>query len=138
PWCYPDSTVTYSGIDHADFPVGGAPCPHPWRWRLLFAGRLDARKGPETAIRALGYLPDEATLELSSPVDDMYRLALERIATELGLGHRQKFMTVTRQQLRSRYVDADVCLFPTEWDEPFGLVPVEAMACGTLVVATGR
>src|SRR5690606_10838090 len=32
---------------------------------------------------------------------------------------------------------ADVCVFPSEWEEPFGLVPLEAMACDTPVVASG-
>jgi glycosyltransferase involved in cell wall biosynthesis len=39
--------------------------------------------------------------------------------------------------LHERYGDADVCVFPSEWAEPFGIVPLEAMASGTPVVATG-
>ena len=36
------------------------------------------------------------------------------------------------------YADADAVLFPVRWKEPFGLVPLEAMAVGTPVVASGR
>ena len=43
----------------------------------------------------------------------------------------------TRGELAGRYRDADAVVFPSEWEEPFGLVPLEAMACGTPVVATG-
>jgi glycosyltransferase involved in cell wall biosynthesis len=39
--------------------------------------------------------------------------------------------------LAALYRDADAVLFPVRWQEPFGLVPLEAMACGTPVVATG-
>jgi glycosyltransferase involved in cell wall biosynthesis len=39
--------------------------------------------------------------------------------------------------VRSRYLAADVALFPSEWAEPFGLVGLEAMACATPLVATG-
>jgi glycosyltransferase involved in cell wall biosynthesis len=46
-------------------------------------------------------------------------------------------MASSRQQLRDHYCGADVVVFPSEWPEPFGLVPLEAMACGTPVVATG-
>ena len=42
-----------------------------------------------------------------------------------------------RAELRGRYAAADVVAFPSRWREPFGLVPVEAMACDTPVVATG-
>jgi glycosyltransferase involved in cell wall biosynthesis len=47
------------------------------------------------------------------------------------------YSVLDRGELRDRYTSADVLVFPTEWDEPFGLVPVEAMACGVPVVATG-
>jgi glycosyltransferase involved in cell wall biosynthesis len=137
PWLYPDSTVTYNGIDHAEFPVVDRPPDHPWRWRLVNAGRLDPRKGLDTAVRALAYLPSEATLEVLPSVDDPYRAKLQQVADQAGVGDRLRFRIITRSQLRSAYSEADVCVFPTEWDEPFGLVPLEAMACGTPVVATG-
>src|SRR6185436_10580247 len=42
-----------------------------------------------------------------------------------------------RAQLRERYAAADVLLFPVRWKEPWGLVPLESMAVGTPVIATG-
>jgi glycosyltransferase involved in cell wall biosynthesis len=59
------------------------------------------------------------------------------IATELGVAHRVEFRERARDELRQEYLDADVLLFPPTWEEPFGLAPVEAMACGVPVVATG-
>jgi glycosyltransferase involved in cell wall biosynthesis len=137
PWFYPDSTVTYSGIDHADFPVVAKGPDHAWHWKLMTAGRLDPRKGMETAIRALVLLPREARLELVVPVDDPYGSVLKGLIAELGVGDRVVFSTVPRPQMAGRYAEADVCLFPIEWEEPFGLVPLEAMAGGIPVVATG-
>jgi glycosyltransferase involved in cell wall biosynthesis len=54
----------------------------------------------------------------------------------LELGERVRFANADRSELQTLYAAADVFVFPSEWDEPFGLVPVEAMACGTPVVAT--
>ena len=48
-----------------------------------------------------------------------------------------RFSESPRFELKQRFETADVVVFPTIWEEPFGLVPVEAMACGTPVVATG-
>jgi glycosyltransferase involved in cell wall biosynthesis len=137
PWMFPEATVTFSGIDHADFPVKSEVPERPWGWRIMTAGRLDPRKGMETAIRALPLLPQEAQLALVVPVDDPYRKVLTDLSVNLGVNHRIAFDTVPRAKMRARYADADVCLFPIEWDEPFGLVPVEAMASGTPVIATG-
>lgn len=46
--------------------------------------------------------------------------------------------TLPRSLLRERYAHADAVVFPSRWDEPFGLVPLEAMTQGTPVVATRR
>ncbi|MGH2785978.1 MAG: glycosyltransferase family 4 protein [Actinomycetota bacterium] len=129
--------VTYSGFDATDFPIPDEPPPErPWRWRLLHVGRLDERKGVHIAIRALAHLPASATLDIVGRGDERYAASLRALVAELGLGDRVRFSVSDRVALRSRYHDADACVFPSVWEEPFGLVPLEAMACGTPVVAT--
>ena len=137
PWLCPRSTVAYSGIDRSDFPPLDAVGDRSWRWRLLYTGRFDARKGIATLLQALAHLPPEATLECygRGGADEQARLA--KLAADLGVTERVTFGSLDRNELATRYVDADVFVFPSEWQEPFGLVPIEAMACGTPVVATG-
>jgi glycosyltransferase involved in cell wall biosynthesis len=135
-WMPARAGVTHHGIDRAIFrpPDDG---DRPWRWRLLVAGRLDDRKGVHVAVEALAHLPPEATLTIIGRGDERYRTRLDRLAADLGVSERVRFDVATRTELSSRYGDADVLLFPVLWDEPFGLVPIEAMACGTPVIATG-
>jgi glycogen(starch) synthase len=135
-WHFPDSTVVFSGIDRALFPRP-RQTSRPWQWRLLYAGRLDPRKGVETLLRAMTLLPAEATLTILSQGEAGYRERLQGLASELGLGERVAFDRVDREAMAQRYGEADVVVFPSEWEEPFGLVPLEAMACATPVVATG-
>jgi glycogen synthase len=100
--------------------------PRPWRGSLLHVGRLDARKGVRTAVAALDHLPG-ATLTLAGEGPERRPHPRARYAGNLG-----------RPALRAAYADADAVLFPVEWDEPWGLVPLEAMGMGRPVVATGR
>jgi glycosyltransferase involved in cell wall biosynthesis len=131
--------VVYSGIDSADFPQ--APlverAARPWRWRLLSVGRIDPRKGVDTVIRSLPHLPEEATLSVLGRGDPRHIGELHQLVDELGLTDRVRFDVIERHELRRRYEEADALIFPPTWSEPFGLIPVEAMACGTPVVATG-
>jgi glycosyltransferase involved in cell wall biosynthesis len=69
--------------------------------------------------------------------DDAYRADLTRLAEKLGLRDRVRFETHSRNELPGVYASADAVLFPVNWDEPFGLVPLEAMAIGRPVVASG-
>lgn len=134
PFSTPDSAIVYCGIDGRLFtPPGGRPA---WGGHLLYVGRYDPRKGIETAIRAMALLP-AATLEVQGTGDPGERDRLEALARDLGVGDRMTFGAVSRTGLPERYRAADAVVFPSEWQEPFGLVPLEAMACGTPVVATG-
>lgn len=140
PWAFPCSDVVYSGIDPADFPLVAHPDrvrSGPWDWRLLYVGRLDPRKGIETLLRAMALLPDRATLAVVGRGPEDYARRLRELAHELGISARVRFGSGDRTQLRRFYEESDLFVFPSEWDEPFGLVPVEAMACGVPVVATG-
>lgn len=133
-WTPAHETVTYSGIDPIDFPVAAAP-DRPWRWRMLGVGRVEPRKGFAAAVEALAQLPGEAMLRIVGPDDGEHRGELLRLASRLGVDDRVSFAAVPRAELRQVYASADALLFTSAWEEPFGLVPVEAMACGTPVVA---
>jgi len=138
-WTFGETAVVYSGIAGAEFAPapGPAATPRSWRWRLLHVGRVDRRKGISTAVEALAQLPPEASLTVLGRGDAGHQVELVRLAAELGLGERVRFDAVARHELATQYRHADVLVFPTAWDEPFGLVPLEAMACGTPVAATG-
>lgn len=134
-WRPRTASVVYTGIDPRDFPLA-PPAERPWRWRLLYVGRIDVRKGIHVAIEALTRLPPEATLEIVGRGDPQYLAHLHGQAHRLGLGDRVRFSESPRETLKDRYGAVDVLVFPSIWEEPFGLVPVEAMACRTPVVAT--
>ena len=110
----------------------------PWRWELLYCGRIDPRKGIDLAIEALASLPPQARLRVVGTGDEQELARLERLVADRGLAERVSFEHHPRDALPGIYAGADALLFPVRWLEPFGLVPLEAMACGTPVVATGR
>jgi glycosyltransferase involved in cell wall biosynthesis len=135
-WRLPNAEVAHPGIDHALFDRPRAP-RRDWGGRLLYCGRIDERKGIDLAIEALPMLPD-ATLRVVGGGDEQHLAELTAQAESLGVAPRVKFERVPRDQLLATYADADVTLFPVRWEEPFGLVPIESMAAGTPVVASGR
>jgi len=135
-WRFRDVAVIRMGIETRDFPLAD-PHPERWDWRLLFVGRVVPNKGIATAIRALALLPDEARLDVDGYGAPELIEELTTLAHDLGVSERVRFMRSPRAELADRYRDADVVVFPSEWPEPFGLVPLEAMARGTPVVATG-
>lgn len=131
----PDARVAHAGVDEELFRA--AP-EHPWRWRLLYCGRIDPRKGIDLAIATLPLLPAEATLSVVGDGDRKHRDELERLASELGVGDRVRFARVGRDRVPEVFAEHDALLFPVRWEEPWGLVPLEAMAVGLPVVASGR
>jgi D-inositol-3-phosphate glycosyltransferase len=111
---------------------------------VLYVGRFDPRKGIETLVRACAQLkasPANVRLVIvggSDPTqpDGDERLRIERIVQELGLSNRTTFAgRVGHDRLPLYYTAADVCVIPSHY-EPFGLVAIESMACGTPVVAS--
>jgi D-inositol-3-phosphate glycosyltransferase len=119
---------------------------------VLYVGRFDKRKGIETLIRATGEL--RAQLEQGEEIDPQHlkllvvggsdpneadgaeRQRIEEIVTELDLTANTEFVgMVGHDRLALYYTAADVCVIPSHY-EPFGLVAIEAMACGTPVVAS--
>src|SRR5205807_3164325 len=111
---------------------------------LLFVGRLERLKGVEVAIRALALLSDRAHDDLrllilgedSTDGDESEKERLKAVASAVGVRERVDFLgSVAHHELPFFYSAADVCLMPS-YSESFGLVGLEAQACGSPVVAS--
>jgi D-inositol-3-phosphate glycosyltransferase len=108
---------------------------------LLFVGRIQALKGADLAVETLAELstPRASLLIVGGPSgpDGEAELArLRRLVDELSLGARVRFVAPQpHDRLAAYYRAADVCVVPSR-SESFGLVALEAAACGTPVVAS--
>jgi glycosyltransferase involved in cell wall biosynthesis len=130
-----DTGLAHAGIDPAL--ATGAP-PRDWQGRLLYLGRVDSRKGIDTAIRALAQRPAVETLSVVGDGDEDEVASLRALVAELGLADRVAFEPGQPREALAEVVAAhDAVLFPVRWEEPWGLVPIEAMGCGRPVIATG-
>jgi glycogen synthase len=107
---------------------------------LLFVGSLWEGKGPQTAVRALGRLLRSgvpARLDVCGDGAPRFTAFLEGVVAEEDVGaHVTLHGRVDRDVVRRLCASRDVLVFPSEWDEPFAAVPVEAMSSGMAVVAT--
>jgi glycosyltransferase involved in cell wall biosynthesis len=116
----------------------GVPAGRP---RLLVTGRIVERKGVGNVIEALAALPGVELLVAGGPSPDLVAsdpevVRLTGVATRLGVADRVRFLgSVGRRDLPALMCSADVVV-AVPWYEPFGIVPVEAMACGRPVVGS--
>ena len=114
---------------------------------LVYAGRIEWRKGIGTLLfsfkKVLDTYPDSKLYIVggarTAKLRSLEQAELDRQAKlieELGIGDKVKYTgPKTHKKLRLYYAAADVCVVPSYY-EPFGIVPLEAMACGTPVVAS--
>ncbi|MCX5933769.1 MAG: glycosyltransferase family 1 protein [Pseudanabaena sp. LacPavin_0818_WC45_MAG_42_6] len=112
---------------------------------ILYVGRFDERKGIETLVRAFALLKERDLKNIKLMIvggssanmpDGAERGRIENIVNELGLKDSTIFVgRIGHDVLPLYYTAADVCVIPSHY-EPFGLVAIEAMACGVPVVAS--
>lgn len=114
---------------------------------ILQLGRMVRRKGVENVVRALACLERQhgITARLvvvggESPEPDPERTPeigrLMRIAREEGVADRVTFTGSRGREVLKNYYSAADIFVSTPWYEPFGITPVEAMACGTPVLGS--
>jgi type III pantothenate kinase len=134
-------TAIPCGVDLDAFTPEGPRDPRrPGLRRLLSLGRMVQRKGVGNAITALAQVPDAELVVVGGPPraalrDDPEARRLAALAQEAGVADRVDLRgRVDRPGVAAllRSSDAVVCV---PWYEPFGIVPLEAMACGVPVVA---
>ncbi|MBM3673458.1 MAG: glycosyltransferase [Actinobacteria bacterium] len=140
--------VVPPGVDHEVFRAGTAAeraadrtaLDLDGRHALLFAGRIQPLKGADLAVRTLAALddPDAVLLVVGGPSGGAGAAELEylhELVSDLGLRSRVRFVPPQPHERLARFYRAvDVCLVPSR-TESFGLVALEAAACGTPVVA---
>ncbi|MET8764507.1 glycosyltransferase [Lentzea sp. NPDC004782] len=132
-------TVVPCGVDTKLFspagPVAGRSAPH----RIVSVGRLVRRKGFDDLIAALPLVPDTELVIAGGPPDlksDPEAQRLLAFAESHGVSDRVHLVgQVPRTDMPALLRSADVVAC-VPWYEPFGIVPLEAMACGVPVVAS--
>ncbi len=135
-------SIVPCGVDTDLFTPRGAVAErgsHPHR--LLQLGRLVPRKGTEISVNALVLLPETELVVVGGPPadrldDDPEVRRLRGIARKAGVADRVRFTGgVPSRHVPPLLRAADVVVCPADY-EPFGIVPLEAMACGRPVVAS--
>jgi len=134
--------VTPLGVDVEKFrpaPDGGGPRAPGAPFEMLFVGPLIRRKGIDHLIEALAQVDaEEPGWKLTVVGDGPERAALAARAAELGFGSKVDFRGYVDgwgDELPGIYRQADLFVFPS-LKEGFGMVIIEAMACGTPVLTT--
>jgi glycosyltransferase involved in cell wall biosynthesis len=136
----PDAHVIHWGVDLARFPY--QPREREPK-RILFAGQVVPEKGVRTAIEAMHTVVNanarrdvRLTIVGGSRNPD-YVAELHKLTTTYGLRQHVEFAgPVPREQLPALYQEHDILIFPSVWEEPFGIVLLEAFSSGLAVVAT--
>lgn len=135
--------VVHPGVDLQTFSPGDRTAARaalglPAGDRIVaFVGRIQPLKAPDVLLRAAALLPDVRVLIAGGPSGSGLAApdTLVRLAAELGVADRVSFLPPqSRDQLVNVYRAADLVAVPS-YSESFGLVAVEAQACGTPVVA---
>lgn len=130
-------SVIPHGVDTERFRPrdGHHPAVDPDALSLLYLGRLDPRKGIDLLLRSLqrSKYPD---VELIVGGTGRHAARLQRLVTEAGITNQVRFLGhVPEAELPDLYSAADLVVLPSRY-EGYGLVLLEAMACGTPVIGT--
>ena len=106
---------------------------------LMFLGRLDKVKGVHNAIEVAKRMGQKLIIAGNVPetADNLYYYK-NKLEPQFD-GEQIQYVGPVNDIMKNHYLGkAKALLFPIEWDEPFGLVMIEAMACGTPVVGYNR
>jgi len=121
--------VIHHGLDVERYPFGSASSSY-----FLFLGRMHPDKGLHDAIAAARRA--EVPLLIAAKMRDPHEHEYFNLRVKPHLGSGIEYIGEASQQRKIKLLQhARALLFPVQWAEPFGLVMIEALACGTPVLA---
>ncbi|HEY8201257.1 MAG TPA: glycosyltransferase family 4 protein [Actinomycetota bacterium] len=132
-----NADVRYAGVVHNGIDPDAYPLAEEKGDYLLFLGRSSPEKGPEHAVeiaREAG-LPLKMAVKIAEPAE---RRHWETEVVPRMNGDEEVIENASHECKVDLLQHARATLFPIQWEEPFGLVMVESMACGTPVLACPR
>ncbi len=137
--------VTASPVVHWGVPVpAGAEFVHPSPASILYVGQIVPLKGVHTVVEAVGILKKEhgvssvsLTVVGDTDFNPGYTRHLVEITERYGISDRVRFAgKVVPEEIGGYLGSHGLFVFPSAWDEPFGISQVEAMAAGMIVLGT--